>query len=393
MTDTPYRIGISGSYGGLNLGDEAILEGILSELRASVSAHITVFSRNPADTLERHRVERAVAVRDLSREESRREIAALDVFILGGGGILFDAEAGVYLREVLLAQEAGVPVVVYAISAGPLERAESRAAVKTALDQVTVLTVRDRPTQHLLESIGVQREIQVTADPALLMTPRPLPDDVLEREGIRRQGKWLIGVSVREPGVAAPDLDTDHYHALLAYAGDYLVERVDADLVFVPMESQLHDLQHSHAVVSKMANPKRARVLKGTFNSGEMLSLVKLFDFAVGMRLHFLIFAALQRVPFVALPYGGKVDGLLEDLQMPMPRVQKINPGQLIAHVDLSFDIRRDIQTSIGERLPALIERARITNRLVLDVLQARRRPVSAPSPPDSATQERSPDV
>jgi polysaccharide pyruvyl transferase WcaK-like protein len=30
------RIGISGSYGGMNLGDEAILEGILGELRTSV---------------------------------------------------------------------------------------------------------------------------------------------------------------------------------------------------------------------------------------------------------------------------------------------------------------------------------------------------------------------
>ena len=31
-----YRVAISGSYGGLNLGDEAILEVILRELRASL---------------------------------------------------------------------------------------------------------------------------------------------------------------------------------------------------------------------------------------------------------------------------------------------------------------------------------------------------------------------
>lgn len=43
----PYRIAISGSYGGMNLGDEAILEGILSGLRGAVPAHVTVFSRNP----------------------------------------------------------------------------------------------------------------------------------------------------------------------------------------------------------------------------------------------------------------------------------------------------------------------------------------------------------
>ena len=60
--DRPFRVGISGSYGGLNLGDEAILEGILGQLRGSLPVEVTVFSRNPEDTLRRHRVERAVPV-------------------------------------------------------------------------------------------------------------------------------------------------------------------------------------------------------------------------------------------------------------------------------------------------------------------------------------------
>ena len=41
MNGRRYRIGISGSYGGMNHGDEAILEGILSQLRATISADIT----------------------------------------------------------------------------------------------------------------------------------------------------------------------------------------------------------------------------------------------------------------------------------------------------------------------------------------------------------------
>src|SRR5262245_23014484 len=91
-----FRVGISGSYGGLNLGDEAILEGIATELRGALPVEITVFSRNPEDTLARHRVERAVPVREMSRDEVIPEIERLDLFILGGGGILFDAEAHLY---------------------------------------------------------------------------------------------------------------------------------------------------------------------------------------------------------------------------------------------------------------------------------------------------------
>ena len=51
------RIGISGSYGGNNLGDEAILLSILQQLRESVDAHVTVFSPGADDTRERHQVE------------------------------------------------------------------------------------------------------------------------------------------------------------------------------------------------------------------------------------------------------------------------------------------------------------------------------------------------
>ena len=37
-----FRVGITGSYGGLNLGDEAILEGIVKELRRALPVEITV---------------------------------------------------------------------------------------------------------------------------------------------------------------------------------------------------------------------------------------------------------------------------------------------------------------------------------------------------------------
>src|SRR5918996_2155794 len=106
-----FRVGISGSYGGLNLGDEAILHAMVAQLRASLPVEITVFTRDPEDTLRRHRVERAVPIRGLTREEARAEVERLDLFVLGGGGILYDADVEVYLREVMLAHETGVPVM------------------------------------------------------------------------------------------------------------------------------------------------------------------------------------------------------------------------------------------------------------------------------------------
>ena len=103
------RIGITGSYGGLNLGDEAILEAIVRPLREELNAQVVVFSRDVKDTARRHGVE-AVPVRTMTKDESREVIRSLDLLIFGGGGILYDADARTYLREVQIARERRVLV-------------------------------------------------------------------------------------------------------------------------------------------------------------------------------------------------------------------------------------------------------------------------------------------
>lgn len=367
---TPFRIGISGSYGGINLGDEAILEGILLGIRESVTADVVVFTRDEEDTRRRHNVEGAVAIRNLNREEARREVEQLDVLILGGGGILYDRDAEAYLREVELAHECGVPVIVYAVSAGPLKDPTVREIVGKHLNRVEVITVRDRQGMRLLEEIGVDREITVTADPAFLLEADEMPEDALMRERLDK-GRRLVAFSVREPGPAAPDIDVDHYHGLLANAADFVIDRLDAEVIFMPMERAKMDLQHSHAVISMMQFADHASVLKGQYTSRQMIGLISQFEFAIGMRLHFLIFSALANVPFVALPYASKVAGLVEDLNMEMPPINNVNAGRLIATIDRSWDYRKDIQKKTQEALPDLKRRARQTNQLLLDLLHA----------------------
>jgi polysaccharide pyruvyl transferase CsaB len=363
------KIGITGSYGGMNLGDEAILQSILEQLRREApGCEITVFSRDAEDTKRRHKVERAVPVRKLSRAEVVPEIERLDLLLFGGGGILYDADARTYLREVLVAKEHGVPVMLFAVGAGPLSDPIVQRSVRDALDGVAAITVREKSAQQLLEEAGVRREVVVTADPALLLKPEPLPRNILKIEGLEGR-KHLIGMSVREPGVAAPDLDPNVYHALLANAADFMVDRFDADVVFVPMERSVLDSQHSHAVIAKMLRAQRARVLNGEYTSGQLLSLMGHFSFVVGMRLHFLIFAALRGVPFVALPYAGKVAGFLEDLKLPAPPLNLVNPGRLCAHLDASWDDRRRVKAVLAKSLPALQERSRQTIKIALEVL------------------------
>jgi polysaccharide pyruvyl transferase WcaK-like protein len=90
------------------------------------------------------------------------------------------------------------------------------------------------------------------------------------------------------------------------------------------------------------------------------------------MRLHFLIFSAIQGVPFVALPYSPKVAGFLDDMHMEMPPINHVNEGRLMAYIDRSWDQREELRNQIRTALPTLQKRAMQNNAILMDIIQRR---------------------
>ncbi|KKJ99901.1 polysaccharide pyruvyl transferase family protein [Micromonospora sp. HK10] len=363
-------IGVLGSYGGRNLGDEAILTGLLADLRQQEpNARIIVFSRNPAHTALAHPDVEAVPWEGVSRVDSSAILAQLDLLILGGGGILYDKEARRYLRVVRVAQERGLPLLTYAVGVGPLTEGVDTGMVRETLAGATELTVRDQESRMVLEEAGLLNPITVTADPAFLLEPEEFPASWLREEGVPA-GTRLVGLSVREPGRAAERLDVDGYHRLLAQISDFLVHRIDAYVLFVPMERD--DIRHSHGVMSHMVAAERGRILHNAYNPRQVLGLMKHFDLAVGMRLHFLIFAAMMGTPFLPLPYAGKVFDLAQRLGVPALRgVEREVEGPLLAEVDRLWDEREARADETARRVAAVCEQAHGTSAVTRGVLES----------------------
>ena len=158
------------------------------------------------------------------------------------------------------------------------------------------------------------------------------------------------------------------YHLLLASLADFVVHRYEASVVFVPMERQ--DLSHSHAVISHMVSADRARVLNGCYDPRVILGLMEHFDFAVGMRLHFLIFAALSGVPFLPLPYAGKVYDFAQAAGVPaLHGVSREYIGPLLARLDELWDRRADQAARTSARIEACKPRAARTVERALALL------------------------
>jgi len=362
-------VGLVGSYGGLNAGDEAILTVAVAQLREAVEGvRIVVFSRDCEHTERHHDVDRVVAAREAVREDLLGEFERMDLMLLGGGGILYDREADAYLRLVRLAQEAGVATATYAVGAGPLDRAADRASVTAALNEMRLVTVREKAAKRLLEESGLEREVTVTADPALLLEPEPFTPEMLEREGLS-EGQRLIGMSVREAGSAMSEMQAGEYHALLANAADFMADRFDARILFVPLERK--DIREAHRVIGRMGSPEHAWVLKRSYGPRALRGLVEHLDLAVGMRLHFLLFAVTAGVPVAALPYATKVRDFLESLDVRSPDPERAgHAGALLSHIDRLWDARAEQVEHVRERLPDLQQAARENVRLIVELLE-----------------------
>ncbi|MFD0313142.1 polysaccharide pyruvyl transferase family protein [Streptomyces flavalbus] len=354
-------IGVLGSYGGFNIGDEAILTCVLDCLRAHrPQARLVVFSRNAAHTRD-HQPE-ADAVVDwegVPQKGLLDALSGLDLLVLGGGGTLYDGEARRYLKLVRAAQERGVPTFAYAVGAGPLREPDDREAVRTVLARMDDVVVRDEESRLVLEEVGLEREVTVTADPALLLEPEPFTDRMMQNEGVPT-GTRLVGMSVREPGRAAEKLDEGDYHALLADVADFLVGRLDAHVVFMPMERA--DVRHAHAVLSHMTAPDRGRILNEHYSPGQVLGFMRHLDLAVGMRLHFLIFAAVSGLPVLPLPYAGKVFDFARRTGAPaLVGVAREQAGLLLAEVDRLWDEYPRRRAELQPRVQALRSLAQTT--------------------------------
>jgi polysaccharide pyruvyl transferase WcaK-like protein len=89
IRDDGPMLGVLGSYGGSNLGDEAILTSLLADLRARrPDARVVVFSRCPDHTRRVHRDVEVVRWQGVTRDHTAEVLDRLDLLVLGGGGIL-----------------------------------------------------------------------------------------------------------------------------------------------------------------------------------------------------------------------------------------------------------------------------------------------------------------
>jgi polysaccharide pyruvyl transferase CsaB len=295
---------ISGYYGYGNIGDEAILTTLIRDIKSLTNANnynISVLSATPHATSTLN--DGIFAIQRFDIYSVLKEIKRANYVISGGGGLIQDVTSWksplYYLGIIGLAKLLNKKVLIYANGVGPLNYKFNRFLTSIILNKVDKITVRDEDSLKLLRRLGVKKA-KLTVDPIFSFKPiesldpyNELNDFIAVSLGFSKETVKLIGD--------------------FAKFFDYVSEKTGKTCLFTPFY-YLKDYEFSSKIASKMKN--KPEILQTILLPSEMLSLLNRTHLGVGMRLHFIIFSAINEKAILPFLYDPKVKAYSQILEL-----------------------------------------------------------------------------
>ncbi len=366
---------VSGYYGCGNVGDEAVLAGILEAFRrrSGDETEVVALSQNPEATTRLHGIRSAYR---MSPSIVRETLKGSQLLLSGGGSLLQDTTSFksliYYLWVVRVAQQLKVPVMFYAQGIGPFRRPISKALVRLIANRVNAITVRDEPSLALLKKIGVNRPpIEVTADPAfaLPLSSPEIANKLWAREELPFNDRLKIGAALRPWGQESSAV-ISRYARLLTE----IEAQTGAQVILIPMQIP-GDLIFSEKAASETGRSESFPILGRELPPGELLHLVGKMNAVVAMRLHTLIFAARAAVPPFALSYDPKVDSLMSLLNLSDSQAhwRDFDPSEIAVKIKIILENRLEFSKQLQEKATELEIKALRNAEIALSLISSKR--------------------
>lgn len=400
------KVVLSGYYGCGNLGDEAVLAGLLRAFRRlEPGARVVVLSADPGRTARLH----GVAAEPRGLRGAWRALAGARVLVSGGGSLLQDVTSArsplYYLGIMALARLRGARVVWAAQGIGPVRRRWIRWLVGREARRAWAITVRDEASRQSLArwSRLDPGRIEVVPDPAWALAEladqrRALPAMASapavqgagdERRLRPRPDALHVAVAWRDwPGQPVPAREAGRALGLalaeLLPAGSRVtVMALQPGQDLEPCRELARFLHGELSRHGAGAN-REVAVEPAPEDPAEAVRALGQFDLVVGVRLHALILAGAAGVPFVGVGYDPKVEGLLAQLRWPL---QAIHPGEVAdpaawrARLAEALNRREVLRARLAEVREVMAREAVAALRPVAALLGAGPRDARCPAP------------
>ncbi|PHQ40808.1 hypothetical protein Z052_18225 [Halorubrum sp. C191] len=303
--------------GASNVGDEAILSGLLKDWRESGNKSIdsiTLVAHEPERTIQVHKDEFPddVPIRPFSPNVSDALLALLehDTFIVGGGG-LFSSYMGelskalpFYLRVATLL---GKDVYWTAMGVYPSTPSIVMRGVVGCMAKSQHISVRDPISLETLQREGVE-DVTLVPDPATTLSP----DTEWAEKEMRSIGLVENDCTI---GIAARRVKNERQNQRLQNAYQQAIEILISQgyqIVLLPFGNHPYEeVEMDHRVCQRYCEEYDIPMIQ-TEKPQKMLGVVSQVDKVISTRLHSMIFAYTVNTDFAAVEYAEKVTSLLD---------------------------------------------------------------------------------
>lgn len=317
MSADKKQILICGNYGAGNLGDEAILDGILRLVDTTwPNSEATVLSARPFLTHREHNIHSVnlfpAGLKSIVKfwfgGQCLRSIKALtktDLIILGGGGLFTDEKwqaVWIWFVQTWWFWLFRKRLVCIAQSIGPLETGLGKYLTRKVFRRAVYISVRDKKSLLTLKDLGITNA-KLLSDAAFALA---------YEHGIARNIQDQVVLSLR----AWPAERQQSILSAIAKSVDWLWATHKLKTLFIPFQEQGQSDIAQYQKIQKLIHHSTALQLKVVEDYKQAMEIIGRSKFVLGMRLHSLIFATMEGRPFVALSYSTKVHDLMSDLKM-----------------------------------------------------------------------------
>lgn len=354
----PGNLVLAGYIGCGNLGDDAVMLGLVEGLRND-GFTFTIMSGSPEETYRNY------SLRSIDRRNKRQfeeELARSDALVFPGGSIFQDvtsiASVKYYADLISKAKSMGKKVILVGQGIGPLNNFLSKGMATSALNKADAITVRDPGSFQTLRTLGVKTPIKVAADTSFLM---PVTQPVEGQEEFSVGAMRTVGVSVRPFG-------KDKEVALIF--GEFCRLAFTSGVMPVLIEMDRNEDGPLIMEIAKLQGGKIPDIRKLS-TPMQIQQRMSRMDTVVAMRLHAGILASAVGVPPLMVSYDPKVMAFSRLLDLGSALSLEGLTGQRLFESYIAFQKDRDRNIKlVQKKREELVELARIsldTVRMILN--------------------------
>ena len=279
------------------------------------------------------------------------------------------------------------PVIICAESIGPFKKRWAKFIARYVLNRAKLITLREERSLKHLQDIGVNKPpIYVTADVAFTLEPSSNEriKQILTKEGVD-ESMPRIGISVSKiisrygfPELKSREDKYNEYVKLMLKVIDYLVDTLNATIVFVPHVigpgDNIDDRIVADDICKLIKNKDKTISIKEEYTPEELKGIIGQCDLFIGARMHATIAATSMLVPTVGIAYSHKMRGIIGEMlgqRRYILDIKELDYESLISKINDAWENREKIRKELEVKIPEMKEKAMLNGKLVKELLDS----------------------